>query len=94
MLKASLSKMENIYLKDTPFLSGHSMSIADLLGVCEVMQTQIGLGMDYKTRFPKISKWSALVKETVGSELFDEAHSPLTRIGESFKAMDVPTPEI
>lgn len=94
VMKASLNKMENIYLKDTPFLNSHSLSIADLLGVTEVMQTQIGLGMDYSGNYPKVKKWSELVRQTVGPELFDEIHEPLTMVGESFKAMNVVTPSV
>ena len=94
VLNAALTKMETIYLKDTPFLNSNSMSIADLLGACEVMQTQIGLGMDYRASFPKVCKWTELVRQTVGPSLFDEAHRPLSAVGEAFKATKVPAPKL
>ena len=86
--------MENIYLKDTPYLNSNTMSIADLLGVCEVMHIQIGLGMDFSAKYPKVCEWSKLVRQTVGTELFDEAHRPLTMVGEAFQGMNVPTPKL
>ena len=33
-----LDQIENIWLKDKPFLTGDKISIADLVGICEVEQ--------------------------------------------------------
>lgn len=33
-----LDQIENIWLKDKPFLSGNQISIADILGACEIEQ--------------------------------------------------------
>ena len=30
--------IENVWLKDTPYLTGNKITIADLLGVCEIEQ--------------------------------------------------------
>lgn len=35
-----LDLLENIWLKDKPFLTGSEVSIADLLGACEVEQVR------------------------------------------------------
>lgn len=93
-LKVSLTKMENIYLKDTPFLSSNTMSIADILGVCELMQATLGLGMDVSAEFPKVAKWAKLVRHTLGPELFDDAHKFITKSGVNFQSMKVPTPKL
>ena len=37
-LKGTLELIENVWLKDTPYLIGDKITIADLLGVCEVEQ--------------------------------------------------------
>ena len=37
-MNTTLTNMENFFLKDTPYISGHQISIADLLGVCEVIR--------------------------------------------------------
>lgn len=94
VMKSSLKKMEMIYLKDTPFLNSDTMSIADLLGICEVMQPQLGLKMNVLADFPKVTKWSHLVRETIGTELFDEAHKFIAIAGNRFEASKVPTPKL
>ena len=86
--------METIFLKDTPFLSSETMSIADLLGVCELMQPQLGLRMDVPADFPKVKQWSSLVRQTVGPDLFDEAHKFIASAGEKFEAAQVPKPKL
>lgn len=37
-MKRTLELIENVWLKDTPYLTGDKITIADLLGVCEVEQ--------------------------------------------------------
>jgi glutathione S-transferase len=37
-MKTTLGLIENVWLKDTPYLTGDNVTIADLLGVCEVEQ--------------------------------------------------------
>lgn len=34
----TLDKLENVWLKDKPFLTGDKISIADILGACEIEQ--------------------------------------------------------
>ncbi|XP_067933584.1 glutathione S-transferase theta-1-like [Watersipora subatra] len=83
VLYASLKKMENIFLKETPFINSDSMSIADILGVCELMQPQLGLNMDF-SEYPKLCVWSKRVREEVGADLFDEAHQYVAQMGKRF----------
>lgn len=37
-MKMTLGLIENVWLKDTPYLTGNEITIADLLGVCEIEQ--------------------------------------------------------
>jgi len=37
-MKGTLDHIENVWLKDTPYLTGDKITIADLLGVCELEQ--------------------------------------------------------
>lgn len=37
-MKTTLGLIENVWLKDTPYLTGDHITIADLLGVCEIEQ--------------------------------------------------------
>ena len=35
-MEETLTNLENIFLQDKPFICGNEITIADLLGVCEV----------------------------------------------------------
>lgn len=94
IMKASLDKMENIFLKDTPYLWSDNLSIADFFGICELMQPQIGLGMDVIKDFPKVTAWTQLVRQSIGAELFDDAHQYLAKAGKTFQKMNMPTPKL
>jgi glutathione S-transferase len=37
-MKTTLGLIENVWLKDKPYLTGSRVTIADLLGVCEIEQ--------------------------------------------------------
>ena len=37
-MKTTLHLIEDVWLKDSPYLTGDKITIADLLGVCEVEQ--------------------------------------------------------
>jgi len=94
IMKASLNKMENVFLKDTPYLWSDKLSIADFFGVCELMQPQLGLSMDVTKDFPKVAAWSELVKKSIGTELFDDAHKFISLTGPKFVKMQIPTPKL
>lgn len=90
----SLLQMERIFLNSTPFLNSLTMSIADLIGVSEVKQIQLGLNIDIRTNYPKVSEWAELVRQTLGCELFDEAHKNLASFGNNLGDMDLPLPKV
>ena len=41
MLEKNLGIMENIWLKDGPFIAGNQLTAADILGACEIEQSSI-----------------------------------------------------
>lgn len=92
ILRASLNKVESIFLKDTPFIYSDHMTIADLLGVCELMQPKLGVGVDVETNYPKVKQWVSNVRDTVGAELFDDAHKIIKRAQQVAQAY--PTPKL
>lgn len=63
------------------------MSLADLVAIVEIMQP-VGAGLDVFETRPKLSAWRDRVRDTIGSELFDEAHQGILSAQEAAKKMD------
>ena len=50
--------MEQYWLKDTPYLTGDAVTIADLSAACELAQTKsISLFAEYPSKYPKVYMW-------------------------------------
>lgn len=81
-LELTLDQIENHFLKDRDFLTGADMSIADLLGVCELMQP-LATGCDVTEGRPKLGAWMNRVKERLQPH-FDEAHAIVYRVRDMF----------
>jgi len=82
--KTCLEQMENIWLKDRPFIAGEKISIADLLAAAEIDETAIG-GYDAKDHHEKIREYL----ERVGSAIhphYDEANAMLNKLAMKVKA--------
>lgn len=47
LMEVNLGIMENVWLKDTPFVAGNEMTAADIFGACEIEQTSICLTLTY-----------------------------------------------
>lgn len=87
VFKASLNKVENIFLKDTPYLYSDTLTIADFFGVSELNTPRLGLCLDVpQTSYPKINAWVDRVRQSIGSDLYDETHQHITKAGQSYKA--------
>ena len=69
---ANLHLIENAYLKEFDFLNGNQVTIADLIGVSEVL-TLILTDIDFDA-FPKISQW---IKNTFKFGGYKEGYSIL-----------------
>ncbi|GKB29155.1 glutathione S-transferase T1-like protein [Tanacetum coccineum] len=83
LLVKSLSKLENFWLEDGPFLVGSSQpSIADISLVCEIMQLEL-LSMKDRDRilspYKKVVQW---IEGTKGATTphFDEVHGVLFNV--------------
>ena len=52
--------METYWLKETPYLTGAEVTIADLSAACELAQTTAcSIFNDYPTKYPKVYVWLA-----------------------------------
>lgn len=60
LFRRSLALMENYWLKDTPYLTGAEVTIADLSAACELAQTTaFAIFQDYPAKYPKVYAWLA-----------------------------------
>ncbi|KAI3792446.1 hypothetical protein L2E82_06326 [Cichorium intybus] len=80
ILLRSLSKLENVWLKDGRFLVGRFLpSIADLSLACQVMQLKLLSVKDYHrimSPYKKVKKWIDDVR-SASAPHFDEVHEYL-----------------
>lgn len=74
----SLDLLENIWLKDRPFLTGDKITIADLLGACEVEQPRL-IGFEPRDGRPRLTDWLKRV-ETETNPYYGEAHKYVNNI--------------
>ncbi|KYQ57318.1 Glutathione S-transferase theta-1 [Trachymyrmex zeteki] len=73
-----LDIIENVWLKDKPFLTGNTISVADVFCACELEQPRMA-GYDPKKGRPRLTAWmEKVVTET--SPHFQEAHKFLNQI--------------
>ena len=72
ILKKSKRMMENYFLKDSKFIAGNDISIADLQAVCEFTQFWM-VGVDPAEGYPRIGQWVMDV-QTYLQPHFDEVH--------------------
>ncbi|GLG95039.1 Glutathione S-transferase 1 [Gryllus bimaculatus] len=79
----TLDNVENIWLKDKLYLTGEKISVADLLGTCEIEQTRMA-GYDPCEGRPALRAWMERVKKEA-HPFYEEAHSRLYRIAQKHK---------
>ncbi|PSN54355.1 Glutathione S-transferase theta-1 [Blattella germanica] len=82
-MKTSLQLLEDVWLKDTPYLTGNTITIADLLGVCEVEQPRMG-GYDPRTEYPKVAAWMEKVRNELNPH-YDDVHKLVNKISAKAK---------
>ncbi|XP_078043965.1 glutathione S-transferase theta-1 [Augochlora pura] len=78
-----LDLLENVWLKDKPFLIGSEPTIADLLGACEIEQVRL-TGFDPREGRPHLTNWLTRVKE-VTNPYYKEAHTLIELLTEKTK---------
>lgn len=58
IFKKSLGLLENYWLKETPYLCGNEITIADLSAACELAQsTAVPLLVETMQKYPKVRAW-------------------------------------
>ncbi|XP_011293522.3 glutathione S-transferase theta-3 [Musca domestica] len=77
-MENNLKLMEKMWLQDSKFVSGNSLTVADLFGACEIEQTKI-CNYDVSEKFPKISEWLARVREE-SNPFYDEGHKYVNKL--------------
>ncbi|KAL8576061.1 hypothetical protein ACOMHN_001411 [Nucella lapillus] len=83
--------LESYFLKDTPFISSNTITVADLFGACEMMQIYAVREEGLYGSSPRVSAWMDRVqKET--SPLFDEAHKVVYMVRDVYK--DLPSSKL
>ncbi|KAJ8679869.1 hypothetical protein QAD02_015656 [Eretmocerus hayati] len=74
----TLDQIENIWLKDRLFLTGDTISVADIFGACEIEQPRMA-GFEPREGRPKLSAWLDRVKHET-SPHYEEAHKHLNKL--------------
>jgi len=72
-LKGILGQMENIWLKDNPYIAGNTLTIADLLAVTELEQPGM-VTYDVRAGHPKLAAYMDRVKQDLQPH-YDDVHS-------------------
>lgn len=86
----TLDKLENVWLKDKNFLTGFEISIADILGSCEVEQVRI-IGYNPQENRPRLAAWMKKVADET-SPYYQEAHVLLNKLANKVKQESLKTP--
>lgn len=82
-VEKTVGYLENVWLKDRPFLCGNEISVADILGICELMQLN---GVHEEKLYEDnavVKAWAERVKKRLQPH-FDEAHKMTFRTREMY----------
>lgn len=69
----ALKNTEDGFLKDRPYISGDSISVADVFCACEIEQP-LAVGFNPLLEVPKVSAWLNKVRKEL-EPYYSEAHS-------------------
>ncbi|XP_076435268.1 glutathione S-transferase theta-1-like [Babylonia areolata] len=83
-----VQKLENYFLKNTPFISSQVITVADLFAACELMQLYAVMEEELYESSPMIKAWMKRVQH-VTSPLFDETHRIVYRVRDMYKGMSI-----
>ncbi|XP_055976940.1 glutathione S-transferase theta-1-like [Sorex fumeus] len=72
-LRTSLQYLDQEVLTARPFLATEDVSLADLMGLTELMQPT-AVGCDVFKEWPRLAAWRVRVEAALGPELVQEAH--------------------
>ncbi|KAF4518210.1 hypothetical protein B566_EDAN005935 [Ephemera danica] len=82
LMEETLNKIENDWLRDNKFLVGNEITIADILGACEVEQPRMA-GFDPCEGRPRLSAWMERVKQQLAPH-YEDAHEKVRSITNKF----------
>lgn len=75
--------LDEYFLRENPYLCGNEITLADLLGVCELVQLiPVREQILYESN-PKVKAWVERVKSRLGP-LFDQSHEEIFGLGAMF----------
>ncbi|XP_025722032.2 glutathione S-transferase theta-2-like isoform X1 [Callorhinus ursinus] len=86
-----LQQLEDKFLEDRAFLTGQQVSLADLMALEELLQP-VAVGYDLFEGRPRLAAWRERVEAFLGSDLFQETHSPILNILEQMVNKQIPKP--
>uniref|UniRef100_A0A3Q4HJ68 glutathione transferase n=1 Tax=Neolamprologus brichardi TaxID=32507 RepID=A0A3Q4HJ68_NEOBR len=79
-MKQSLNLLEEKFLQNKQFILGDKISVADVFLLSVILSSPLGTGVDGFEGRPKLIAWRGRVKEALGEELFDDAHTALMQL--------------
>jgi len=68
-----LDQLENVWLKDTPYIAGQNISVADVLAACELEQPTM-VEYDVTEGRPRLAAWWTQVRAQCQPH-YDDVHS-------------------
>lgn len=80
-LKKALAKLNDYYLKDSKFIYGEEISVADLQALCELTESWT-VEIKYEDDYPNLKRWVADCQKELG-ETFEEVYQTVYQIRDS-----------
>lgn len=77
-METCLDQIENIWLANSKFIAGNTLTVADIFAICEIEQPRIA-GYDAKVGRPKLGAWMERVKKET-NPYYDEAHETVEKL--------------
>ncbi|XP_018576339.1 glutathione S-transferase theta-1-like [Anoplophora glabripennis] len=79
----TLDKFQELFISETPFINGQTISFADILAACEIVQPRIA-GYDSRENRPKLKEWIEKVRNEC-NPYYHEAHEFVNKMIEKNK---------
>ena len=80
-LKKALAKLNDYFLKDSKFIYGEEISVADLQALCELTQLWMA-EIKHEDDYPNLKQWVADCQKELG-ETFEEVYQAVYQIRDS-----------
>ncbi|CAH1782274.1 unnamed protein product [Owenia fusiformis] len=85
-LETMLDQLENIWLKEKPYLTGNDITIADLQCISEIAIVEVVLAEEITRNQPKLSAWIKRVKDYLKPHYDNIFKEPMTAFENMLKA--------